>query len=278
MKQVLMLFAVFAFAAVLLASSADARLSYQGIETTINDDLSASVNVTLKFADPAGTLEYRTSMPVAGLKTGGTFGPAICKFSAEGSGSVIRCSLSGMTAEKNTLYLNFDVKNAVNYSYGRYHFSEGFSSSIESDKLFSMVKLTESATLAEYPPENSYAPSNGTTITDGKRIMVIWESGGVQAGKESGFSAEYNMPPIRGSVTRYILIGAGIVIVVVVVAAFIYTRRASKVNKGRVIASVLNADEKRIVDIISASGTGALQKHVVKESGFSKAKVSRLVK
>jgi uncharacterized membrane protein len=86
------------------------------------------------------------------------------------------------------------------------------------------------------------------------------------------------MPPIRGSVTRYILIGAGIVIVVVVVAAFIYTRRASKVNKGRVIASVLNADEKRIVDIISASGTGALQKHVVKESGFSKAKVSRLVK
>jgi len=58
----------------------------------------------------------------------------------------------------------------------------------------------------------------------------------------------------------------------------IYTRRASRFNKTKVIASVLNADEKRVVKILAASDGNALQKHVVKESGFSKAKVSRLLK
>ncbi len=41
---------------------------------------------------------------------------------------------------------------------------------------------------------------------------------------------------------------------------------------------MLNADEKRVMSILAARGGKVLQKHVVRESGFSKAKVSRLLK
>jgi uncharacterized membrane protein len=262
----------------LLATPAAASLTYHGVETTINDDLSAAVKVTLKFSGDESRLEYRTSLPASNLKTGGTFGPVACNTEPEGMGGLITCSLSGISADKNTLSLDFTMKGAANYSYGRYYFGEGFAVSLPADKFFSLVKLPESATLAVSPPENSYSPSSGTTITDGKSIMVIWEGGNISANSMLDFRVEYNLPPIRGSVTRYILIGAGVMVLVVVAIALLYIRRASRINKGRVIASVLNSDEKRVVDIVAAGGDNALQKQVVRESGFSKAKVSRLVK
>ncbi len=263
---------------VVFATPACASLSYHGIETTINDDLSALTNLTFKFSEPESQLECRTTLPVSSFKTSGSFGPVTCDSRKDGADSLIICALSGITADKNTLHIDIESRGAVNYSYGRYHFEAGFASSIPSDSFFSLIKLPESATLADFPIERSYSPENGTTITDGKRIIVIWEGGSLEANRQLDFRVEYNLPPISGPVTRYILLAAGILILIIVSAAFIYTRRASKVNKGRVIASVLNADEKRVVDIIAAGGGGVLQKHIVRESGFSKAKVSRLVK
>jgi uncharacterized membrane protein len=108
--------------------------------------------------------------------------------------------------------------------------------------------------------------------------MILWETGSISSNQETLFSAEYNMPPIGGGMIRYILIGAGVVIIIVILVAVFYIKKASKVSKTKVIASVLNTEEKRVVDIITAGGDSVLQKNIVRESGFSKAKVSRLVK
>jgi len=261
-----------------MAAPAQAQLSYHGIESTINDDMSVSSKITLKFSGSVSELEYITAFPLSKLKVGGNFGPVSCSDSLSGDGSKILCQLSGITKDKNTLYLEFESKDMVNYSYGRYHFDAGFVPPLNSEKFFYMVKLPESATLAGYPANTSYNPSYGTTITDGLRIMVFWDSSNITTGQQLDFRIEYNLPPIRGAVTRYILIGAGAIILIVIAIAFLYTRRASRFNKSSAIASVLNADEKRVVDIVTAGGSGALQKHIVRESGFSKAKVSRLVK
>jgi len=262
----------------MLATPVHASLSYHGIETAISSDLSAAANVTLKFSEPASSVEYRTTLRVSSLKTGGSFGPVACDYANRDDGSVITCSLSGITADKNTLYLRIESKGAVNYSYGRYHYRPGFAVSLPAENFFSLIKLPASATLAESPANRSYDPADSTTITDGQNIMVIWDSSNITAGLQLDFRVEYNLPPISGPVTRYILIGAGVAILVVVAMAFLYIRRSSRFSKSRVIASVLNADEKRVVDIITAGGSNALQKHIVRESGFSKAKVSRLVR
>lgn len=260
------------------ASSVSARLSYHGIESTINDDLSVSTKVTLKFSSQENHLDYYTSFPISKLKVGGNFGPVSCKDSVLDDGTMISCELAGISTEKNTLYLEFESMDMVNYSYGRYHFTADYASSLDADKFFHLIKLPESATLAEFPVNTSYSPSYGNIITDGMRIMVLWDSSGIKADQRLDFRVEYNLPPIRGSVTRYILIGSGIIIMMVITTALLYTRKASRYNKSKVIASVLNPDEKRVVDILAVGGGGALQKHIVRESGFSKAKVSRLVK
>ena len=260
------------------ASPVQAALSYHGIQTTINNDLSTVTNITLKFSGPETRLEYITSVPISSLKTSGNFGPVACGMSRRGTGSIINCSLSGITADKNTLYLNIISNGAVNYSYGRYHCNMGYAVSLKAEQVFSLIQLPDSAALADNPPNMSYDPASSTTITDGQNIMVIWDGGNVTAGQRLDFRAEYNLPPITGPVTRYILIGAGASVLIVIAVALIYIRRASRFSKGKVIASVLNADENRVVEIIAAAGSGALQKHIVRESGFSKAKVSRLVK
>ena len=261
-----------------MASPVQAALSYHGIQTIINNDLSTVTNVTLRFSSPETSLQYTTNIPVSSLKTGGSFGPVACGVARSGTGSIISCSFSGITPDKNTLYLNIISNGAVNYSYGRYHCNMGYAVSLKAEQVFSLIQLPASATLADSQPNRSYDPSDSTTITDGQNIMVIWDGGNVTAGQRLDFRAEYNLPPITGPVTRYILIGAGASVLIVIAVALIYIRRASRFSKGRVIESVLNSDENRVVEIIAAAGSGALQKHIVRESGFSKAKVSRLVK
>jgi DNA-binding MarR family transcriptional regulator len=260
------------------SAAAEASLSYYGVESSVGDDLSVSNRATFKFSGPETHLNFDTSFRASGLNVSGNFGPVSCDTHDLSTGSRISCELSGITKDKDTLYLEFNSGNA-NYSYGRYHFNAGYITTLGSDNFFFMVKLPESATLAVYPANQSYVPDNGKVITDGRSIMVLWDGSNLVANQQLDFNVEYNLPPIRGSVTRYIFIGAGIVIVAVVAIAFFFVRRASRSNRGRAIASVLNPDEKRAMDIITAGEEkGALQKAIVRESGFSKAKVSRLVK
>ena len=276
MKPIVGIFTLTVFIA--MASPVSAALSYHGLETTINDDLSASTKVTLKFSSAENIIDYYTNIRVSDLKVSGNFGPVSCEDSWTGETSIISCSLSGISSDKNALYLEFNSPGAVNYSYGRYHYASSVKTSVPTERIFNLLKLPESATLAGYPANTSYSPSYGNTLTDGMRIMILWETGSISSNQETLFSAEYNMPPIGGGMIRYILIGAGVVIIIVILVAVFYIKKASKVSKTKVIASVLNTEEKRVVDIITAGGDSVLQKNIVRESGFSKAKVSRLVK
>jgi uncharacterized membrane protein len=58
-----------------------------------------------------------------------------------------------------------------------------------------------------------------------------------------------------------------------------YMKRGRKVAKREeVIESVLNKNERVVISVLNSHGGNAVQKALVKETDFSKAKVSRLVK
>ena len=67
------------------------------------------------------------------------------------------------------------------------------------------------------------------------------------------------------------------VVIVVMVGIAVYMRRPKDAKPADVIESVLNKDENAIVSILKRHDGKAGQKVIVRESDFSKAKVSRLV-
>jgi len=143
---------------------------------------------------------------------------------------------------------------------------------LPTDRTFVMIRLPQYSALSEENASKSFSPSDGNIISDGKHIMVFWERENL--GEENmQFSVSYSFPT---GIPSYIIISLTIIVVIAMIGVVVYARR--KQHPVEVIASVLNKDEKVIVDILGQKDGKALQKVLVRESSFSKAKVSRLVK
>lgn len=264
MKRFILLAAVFL---IFIAAPVKGDLEYYGIDVTINEEF-VTDEIVLKFKKPINHLEYQVNFDIFNLNTRTDFESADCEIK---NGNVISCDFVGMTEEKNKVVLTFDTKDVIKKSDGKFHFSANYGF-LPTDRTFVIIRLPQSAVLSEDVANNSFFPKDGGILSDGKRIMVFWEREGV--GEENlQFSVSYVYP---SDIPSYLIISLTIIVIVVMVGVVVYARR--KQHPVEVISSVLNKDEKVIVDIITRNEGKALQKTLVKESEFSKAKVSRLVK
>jgi uncharacterized membrane protein len=143
------------------------------------------------------------------------------------------------------------------------------------ENTFILIRLPRNDILAGEQNE-SYFPTTGGTLTDGKHIMVFWEDEGLETGENLQFSILFTRPAIT-DIFSFAFYAMLIVAVVAVVVATIYIKRI-RGTKFAVMKSVLNKDEKRIIDILAHKEGRAGQKVLVRETDFSKAKVSRIVK
>lgn len=256
--------------AVLLAlpARAGASFEYYGIEDTIRDDLSVQNVIVLRFKESIASLDYRLNFEIANLTAKSTFESADCSIQ---EGNTISCKFSGITPEHNQLTLSFDTTGVVREEGGKFLFSPTYSYP-PTDKTFVLIKLPPTSVLSEDVANKSFFPPDGGIISDGKRIMVFWEMQNVSEGNLQ-FSVSYALPP---ELSEELLL-AGIVGIVLIAMAGVIVYGRRRRQEVEVISAVLNADENVLVEILKREGK-ALQKTLVKESNFSKAKVSRLVK
>jgi len=251
-----------------LAAPVMGSLEYYGIEDTINDDLSVRNKIVLKFNKTIKHLDYQMNFDVSDLEAESSFDSAECE--VEGN-SLISCDFVGMTPEKNQLTLSFNTVGVIKKVGEKFMFSANYGF-LPTDRTFVMIRLPQYSALSEENASKSFSPSDGNIISDGKHIMVFWERENL--GEENmQFSVSYSFPT---GIPSYIIISLTIIVVIAMIGVVVYARR--KQHPVEVIASVLNKDEKVIVDILGQKDGKALQKVLVRESSFSKAKVSRLVK
>lgn len=262
-----LLILVFTFAFAILPAPGNATLEYYGIEDTINEDLSVTNVITLKFNETISHLDYKLNFDISNLQVKNDFESADCFIT---DGNTISCDFVGITPEKNQLTLTFDTIGGVKNLNGKYQFRANYGF-LPTKNSFILIRLPQYSILSEEIANNSYFPPEGKIISDGKTIAVFWEMKDI--GEESlQFSVSYFPPP---EIPSFIIISLTILVIVVMVGVVVYARRKQRVE---VITSVLNPDEKVIVDILKQKEGKALQKSLVRESTFSKAKVSRLVK
>lgn len=270
MKQFLPILAV-AMILVAMPLVSAIELEYYGIEDTIKNDFTVENKITLRFSKPINHLDYNLDFDVHNLSVSSTF-QSTCNVIERDPGSTISCDFVGMGDDKQ-LVLYFLTRNAIREVSGNYQFSVNYGVSLPIGRTFTLIRLPEKNFLAADIANMSFEPKDGRTITDGKHIMVYWENTNLTSGSNLQFSVLYSKP---SEISESLLIGVALIFIVLIAVLVFFMKRSPP--RERPATSLLNKDEKAIVDILQKNDGKALQKVLVRDTDFSKAKVSRLVK
>jgi uncharacterized membrane protein len=185
--------------------------------------------------------------------------------------TVIVCS---MTASDRTLltiqYGSNTVKKRDNY----FLFADSFKLTKDTKTISLLVKLPEGTGLKE-PTENSYSPSGALIGSDGRRPIISWEKNDLKAGEKFDVSVAFEKIGETESSFPFEIV---LVIILISFSGLgLFYQFYWKGKSIRLILPVLKKDEKKIFDTIIKHGTGVNQKIIVKDSGYSKAKVSKVL-
>ena len=260
---------------VIPASASSMELEYFGVESTINDDMSARTILTIKFSEPVNSSSFILSHTIYNLTASTTADAVECRLADRR----IDCDFTGMTKSKNVLTLAFTTKESFAQSQNEFNFSTGYGISAPAKEAFVMIKIPKNSVLSEEPANQSYSPDDGKILTDGKYIMVYWQRQNVTSQDSLAFSVSYLIPSLQIAYSNMLIIAVAGIVIMSMIGVAVYLRRGyGSGTSMEVLTSVLNIDEKRVVDILTKHGGKSGQKVIVRESDFSKAKVSRLVK
>ncbi len=127
-------------------------------------------------------------------------------------------------------------------------------------------------------PEGSdffLTPKPDQIVSDGRRIMIVWKASNASSISVSAVTEQIpaNFVPILLVVLLAAFAGAFIS------WRFLSARKKKKVKKQKKLVPAFVENEKIIVDLLKKALNSELwQKQLLKDSGFSKAKLSRLVR
>lgn len=273
MKQSILIVSVALMVAISLQSGVLAQeLDYLGVEATIQEDLSVKNKVIIQFTSPVNHFNYELNFPVYNLQTASDFEFSDCLLNNKQDSATISCDLIGMSSSKNTLTLEFDTRNQIKRMDEDYQLTMDYSLNNDVQESFILIRLPENGVLSM--KNETYFPGNGKTLTDGRRIMVYWQNEETDQ-NHLQFSVIYNTPNVGGPFYSLLMASLTFIVIIVMIVLAVYMKRGRR--SVDIVKSVLNRDEKTLVDILTKHKGKAGQKVLVRESDFSKAKVSRLV-
>lgn len=242
-------------------------------------------NVSIDLQDESVTLDayverlttenfnWRTSHPVSNIKSEINGNRKNCRVEQLAVGSEIECPTK--------LRKNFSV--SLNYK------TSGMTSKKEDAKIFrysqSIYRPINNYTFKVILPEGTGVldqemattdvinPNTGKVLNeDGRRFVVKWKTKPNLRQPEK-FSVIYQE---LNNQTSSKIIPAGLAMAIVLALSFLIYSRKTNVNSERTFDK-LNKDEKEVVNLIRGRDGEMLQKDIVNETDYSKAKISGVV-
>ncbi len=274
---------IIGFLAIALAGqqyASAAAIDFYSIDISAKDSIPTKLTITFDskieaFSIPLGRLQR----PPRIVSATANKGSIECRTAVNDAGkTTLSCKIANAPDSRNTVVLELESANFIEAAGDKNTLTTVYESLFETKSLSASFTLPERAALSEEPPQNSISPRNGEIKTDGKKIFIFWNKQNITAGDIITFSASYTLPEQRESPINTLLIIPIISILAVLVWFVIRSRQKSRHASESAAVSVLSKDEKVLFDILKARGGSANQKMLVKESNFSKAKVSRLLK
>lgn len=240
---------------------------------TVDIEESSVVN-RISVSDLTSTnFTYSSSHPVRDLNVAVNGQEKNCALNEGAVGGEISC---GVDQKSNfTVEMNYSTAGIVSVIGGSQIFSYTESVVIPTDVLNVKVFLPQGSGVVD--PQNSsrpvITPQHGTTSSDGRKIFVEWnqEPG---LGETIEFHVVYRTLSAEDNLKRILAIGAGFA--VLLLAGYLGVRYFIR-QEVESLYDELEEDEIEVVETLVENEGSMLQKDLVDESGYSKAKVSGTV-
>ena len=196
-----------------------------------------------------------------------------CKILPSNLETNIVCNIT--SSNKTTVIVSYDSNQKVSKN-NYYLFEDFFKINYYVNTVPILIKLPEGTGLRE-PIESSYSPGNALIGSDGRRTIINWQMNDLKNGDRVDISIAYER------IGEVIISGfpvqiVAMIVVLIVASIGIFYQFYWRNRNVNLIIPILKKDEKKIFDIIMKNGSGVNQKIIVNDSGYSKAKVSKVLK
>jgi hypothetical protein len=225
------------------------QVQYYGIDAILSDAGRSSVQMTIAFQNVTNNFNFTVFGKIENFNASSIAAPVNCSVTAAGL-SFVNCQLN-LTQDKRTVQIYYETNDFVKTSNNRYFFDNDFSINENITKLSVTIKIPEGDALVESSIPNRLSfPQFATTLSDGRRIIVLWSIDNVSQTTELRFQVLYEKvtQSVFLSFWPYIVIGI-VIIAGAVYFVFRYSRRTEKL-----VLSVLDEYENKVVDIINSAG------------------------
>ncbi len=218
-------------------------------------------NITFYEAQP--TVSIVTYYNVYGVRAEADGRSVQCSLSENAVGSSIICN--GVNSKN--IVITFQTNSLITSSGGVYILKFGIPITDLINHTYVKVDLPKGYIISGRV-NDSYYPPSGVIGSSGRTIYVSWSVDRPQIGEYLRFYVYYE----PASKTNFIYAIVALLVLAILVVIIYISRSRSKM-----ILTALSSDEKRVMEMI-LKNKNIYQRDIVRETGFSKAKVSRILK
>jgi len=257
----------------MLPSFSHAALTNWDINVDVQEDRTSVWTVALEYDQPVSKSDYFVLAKVDSYEVLADGRPASCSISRDIGVSIVCSNINA----RNIVY-RIKTGTAVNEIFQNFRlFTYKFSATQITNKFSVKITLPLGAVLVEeirlmplgFKP---FEPESGKEGSDGRRIFVQWTVDKPQLGETLDVSIVYEQFSETLQLNIFIFI-VGAAIVALFIVLFTFFRRRSV----RELLPVLTEGERKVVEILLKERKAVDQRQIVKETDFSKAKVSRII-
>lgn len=249
-------------------------LEEYNIDLSINDDGSTEWIVKLDYNETVARSDYFVFGVPSNLEITADGKPVKC-IATPNVGTSIICN----NAYSKTMIYKFRLDNSAENLREFKKFSYKFSITQFTDKFAANVKLPLGAAIVENSRLEGtglqrFEPSFGREGSDGRKIYVEWISNTPKLGETYDISVIYEgIQPINYQILPFIAIIAGLI---AVIGTFVIYNKKFRINS-KDILPVLTENERKVMEIVFNEKGEVDQRKIIKQTDFSKPKVSRII-
>jgi len=248
----------------LFLNIAFARIDYLGVDTQILDDRFANIKFTIH---KVSEFSFRFYGNIRNISS---------NVNCEVEGELISCKSENATA------INIQIVSDVVAKAGNtYNFNIQLELKDDFSRVTSLVTLPIGMIIND---ENDIFPSGYRTLSNGRNILVYWELENVSSTQPLSFRVKYqSIQPSPEIFNRFYLLILILLIVLFFVGLYalkkrkVIVKKIVRVKPEKIVMEVLDEYEKKVYEIVKEAGK-IKQNEIVEKTGFSKARVSRVLK
>lgn len=254
------------------------KITFLGAEVELGEVSHTTLTITFDQNSSLKLFKMPLFYDIQNLKAGANFGDVSCSIQKKSFGSQIECAVSP-TFEKRMLTLEFDSFDFVKRVDKQFLYKQEFHVPLETKQLSFKAILPEGMFLASEGVFQPYLPIDGEKGSDGRRIFISWRKENLTAGDSFDTQISYESQSDNSQILTLFaggIIGLAAIIVALVFGFWLFYKRFKRNIK--IVLPVLKGDEKKIMEMIIRDRGKTNQKLLVRESNFSKARVSKILK